>query len=201
MFLLTGSTQAASLEFDFELRISDVGDTLATCLPDECIAPTFTPLSDGDMFTGSGITADTNALSGIGKEYLELESFTFSYIDFFTGAPYTYTEASFATGLGDYIPVGIFQNGTFLGVEGAGSRGAVGEVTRIGYAAFYGDIFEGYATISEFMPGLFVYDLDYIADGTITYFTAEAVPEPSTAFGLVTLLGIGFAIRRKRTLN
>lgn len=203
--LATAPAQATPLNIDFEITIDTVGDTLDSCLPDECIAPTFTPLAVGDTFTGSGITADLSLLNGIGEEELELESFSFNYIDFFTGAPVTYTQDSFGTNLGDFAPIARFQDGQFVGIQGASSRGSAGEITRVGYASLQGNAFEGYATINEFTPGMFVYDLDYVADGTISYvigqdllsYPGQKVPEPSALLGLAGVLGFGASIRKK----
>ncbi|MEO1294684.1 MAG: PEP-CTERM sorting domain-containing protein [Cyanobacteria bacterium J06636_16] len=204
--LVTAPAQATSLKIDFEITIDAVGDTLDSCLPDECIAPTFTPLAVGDTFTGAGITADLGLLNGIGEEELELDSFSFSYIDFFTGEPVTYTKDSFGTNLGDYAPVALFQDGQFAGIQGASSAGYPGEITRVGYASLQGDTFEGYGTINEFTPGMFVYNLDYVADGTIAYIFGQdlfdapspKVPEPSLILGFAAVLGFGTSVRMKR---
>ena len=209
--LVTAPAQAAPLNIDFEITIDAVGDTLDFCLPDECILPTFTPLAIGDTFTGSAITADLSLLNGIGEEELELENFSFNYIDFFTGDLVTYTQDTFGTNLGDFSPVALFQDGQFVGIQGASNKGSAGEITRVGYAYLQGNAFEGYATINEFTPGEFIYNLDYIADGTIAYVVGQdmlgtsvlstpgqKIPEPSALLGLATVFGFGASMHKKR---
>lgn len=219
--------QSASLEFGFEVLIDAVNDAVSDCPPAFCIPPTSSPIAVGDVFTGSGTTTDLTDLTGQGTETLGIDRLKFNYIDFFTGLPEAYTEVSFALSEGNEQLLAVFQEGEFVGVEGVVNRVPVGNASKFGYAAFRQDAFEGFATDSDFDYGLLEYRLDYVADGTVNYFSTPAdiapgsssghetatgngepadspmktIPEPSMALGLVAVLGAGLVRRQKRLVK